>query len=75
MKVFRAGIDQVAQRRASCTHRVTRWILQRLVCDKMSVSAVGKALGVGWNTVNSLALAACRSLIYDGGHLDGVRVI
>ena len=75
VKVFRAGIDQVAARRASCTHRVTRWILQRLVCDKMSISAVGKVLGVGWNTVNSLALSACRSLVYDGDHLDGVRVI
>lgn len=46
------------------TRRVTRWILQRLAIDKMSISATAKALGLGWD------------LVYDDpGHLAGVRVL
>ena len=37
---------------AKLTHRVIRWILQRLAIDRMSVSATAKALGVGWDLVN-----------------------
>lgn len=32
---------------AKLTHRVTRWILQRLAVDRMSIAATAKALGVG----------------------------
>lgn len=57
------------------TYRVTRWILLRLAIDRMSVSATAKALGVGWDLVNQVALDACLQLIYgDPCHLDGVRV-
>lgn len=42
----------------------------------MSVSAVEKALGLGWGTVNSLALSLTRELVYNqSGHLDKVRVL
>ena len=42
----------------------------------MSVKAVAAALGLGWDLVNSLALEATRSLVYDDpAHLAGVRVL
>ena len=42
----------------------------------MSVAATSKALGLGWDMVNDLALDACRVLVYDDpGHLAGVRVL
>lgn len=64
-----------AERGRTVTRRVTRWILQRLAIDKMSISATAKAVGLGWDMVNDLALDACRALVYDDpGHLDGVRV-
>ena len=50
---------------AKLTHRVTRWILQRLAIDRMSVSATAKALGLGWELVNQVAVDACRKLVYD----------
>ncbi|MDK6808467.1 transposase, partial [Corynebacterium aurimucosum] len=35
-----------------------------------------KALGVGWDLVNQVALDACRQLVYgDPCHLDGVRIL
>jgi transposase len=75
-RVFRARIDHVAVPRAAVTRRATRWILQRLALDRMSVAAVAKTLGLSWNTVNTLALNAIRTIVYDRpGHLDGVRVI
>lgn len=41
---------------ATLTHRVTGWILQRLAIDRMSVAATAKALGVGWELVNQVAV-------------------
>ncbi len=42
----------------------------------MSVSATAKALGVGWEVVNQVALEACQQLVYDDSqHLDGVRIL
>lgn len=58
------------------TDRVTRWILQRLCLDRMSVASAAKSLGLGWDTTNALALAAGRDLIYyDEHYLDGIKVI
>lgn len=54
--IFRQSIDEVAAPKATTTRRATRWILQRMDLDKMSVSAVAKALGLGWDTVNGLAM-------------------
>ncbi|UQE75729.1 ISL3 family transposase [Gordonia sp. PP30] len=71
--IFRGGIDHVAAPRAVVTARTTRWILQRIAIDKMSVKAVATALGLAWKTVNAIAVSAARALVYDGGHLDGVR--
>ena len=62
--VFRAPIPQAAEDRQSVTHRVTRWILQRMAIDGMSVKACARALGIGWDKTNQLALTACRHLAY-----------
>lgn len=74
--IFRQRIDRVAAPKASTTRRCARWILQRLAIDKMSVAAVAKALGMGWNTVNAVAAALARELVFNtAGHLDGVRYL
>ncbi|MDF3313761.1 ISL3 family transposase, partial [Rhodococcus sp. T2V] len=74
--IFRQRIDTVAAPKASTTRRCSRWILGRLANDKMSVAAVARALGVGWNTVNTLAASLARELVVDQpGHLDGVRYL
>lgn len=58
------------------TRRVTRWILQRLAVDKMSVSVTVTALGVGWDLVNKVAVDAVRDLVYaDPIHLGQVRIL
>ncbi|MFC7415468.1 ISL3 family transposase, partial [Gordonia phosphorivorans] len=73
--VFRARIDHIARPRAVVTTRTERWILQRIVVDKMSVAAVAANLAISWNTVNQIATDAARALVYDGDHLDGVRCL
>ncbi|WP_341458962.1 transposase family protein, partial [Corynebacterium stationis] len=44
------------------THRVTRWILQRLAIGWMSSAATAKALGIGWDLTCQLATDTCRHL-------------
>lgn len=74
--IFRQGIERVAAPKASTTRRCARWILQRLAIDKMSVSAVAKALDLGWNTVNAVAAELTRELVFGSPvHLDGVRYL
>jgi transposase len=74
--VFQAPIPQAADDRQSVTCRVTRWILQRMATDGMSVTACARALGIGWDKVNQLALSACRHLSYgDPTRLDRVRIL
>ena len=76
VKIFRQRLDGVAAPKAATTRRCARWILQRLAIDKMSVSAVAKALGVGWNTVNAAAAELARHLVFGApGHLDSVRYL
>lgn len=43
---------------AKLTRRVTRWILQRLAINRMSVSATAKALRIRWQLVNTIAVQA-----------------
>lgn len=74
-KIFQACLN-CANDGAKLTDRVTGWILQRLAIDRMSVAATAKALGVGWELVNQVAVDACRQLVYDNpSHLDGVRIL
>ena len=74
-KIFQASLN-CANDGAKLTHRVTGWILQRLAIDRMSVAATAKALGVGWELVNQVAVDAYRKLVYDNPHhLEGVRIL
>ena len=74
-KIFQASLA-CADDGAKLTHRVTRWILQRLAVDRMSVAATAKALGVGWELVNRVAVTAARNLVYtDPTHLAGVQIL
>ena len=74
--IFRASIPQAADDRQSVTRRVTRWILQRMATDGMSVKACARGLGIGWKKTCTLALSACRHLTGgDPGRLDHVRVL
>lgn len=75
-RVFQLRMPTLAEPRAKTTRRCARWILQRLAVDRASVSAVAKALGLGWDLVNDLAVSTIRTLVYDRpGHLEGVRVL
>ena len=71
--IYRANISHIAAPRSVVTMRTERWIVTRIVVDKMSVSAVAANLGIAWTTVNQIALAAARRLVYTSGHLGGVR--
>lgn len=73
-KIFRAGLA-CADDRSKVTHRVVRWILQRLAIDRMSIAATAKALGIGWQLTCDLALDRARDLVADPDHLAGVRII
>ncbi|MGP9611619.1 helix-turn-helix domain-containing protein, partial [Corynebacterium sp. AOP36-E1-14] len=74
-RIFHASLG-CADDGSKLTHRATRWILQRLAVDRMSVSATAKALGVGWQLVNKIAVQACCNLVYDSGdHLADVRIL
>lgn len=75
-RIFQQLMPLLAEPRAKTTRRCTRWILQRLAIDRTSVSAVAKALGLGWDLVNDLAISKIRTMVYDQpGHLEGVRVL
>lgn len=75
-RIFQQRMPALAAERAKTTRRCTRWILQRLALDRASVSSVAKALGLGWDLVNDLALSAAWTMVYDQpGHLDRVRVL
>ncbi|MGC3023462.1 MULTISPECIES: ISL3 family transposase [Brevibacterium] len=67
---------EAAEPGAKTTKRATTWILKRLIHDQMSIQAISKALGLGWDLVNHLAINAAKSLVYaDPDHLSGVRVL
>ena len=75
-RFFQQRIPALAEPRAKTTRRCSRWILQRLAIDRTSVSAVAKALGLGWDLVNDLAVSETRAMVYDQpGHFDGDRVL
>ncbi|WP_256821632.1 transposase, partial [Dietzia sp. Die43] len=75
-RIFQQRLPLLAEARAKTTRRCSRWILQRLAIDRTSVSAVAKALGLGWDLVNDLAVSETRAMVYDQpGHFDGVRVL
>lgn len=64
-KYFQAELS-CADRGKKVRHRVTRWILQRLAIDRMSIQATVTALGLGWDLTCQLALDMCGDLVYNG---------
>ncbi|MAU81273.1 MAG: ISL3 family transposase [Gordonia sp.] len=73
--IFRADITSIVAPRTQVTRRTTTWIMRRMILDKMSVTAVAASVGLGWNTVNTLALDAARKLAAAPDRLAGVRVL
>lgn len=73
--IFRADIDDIVAPRTQVTRRTTAWMLRRMIVDKMSVTAVAAAVGLGWDTVNTIALSAARNLAAAPERLDRVRIL
>ena len=75
-EVFVHNTDRLARRGWSTTRRCARYICQRLMIDRATVAAVARELGLSWDTVNTIAIDATRTMVAaDNGRLDGVRVI
>ena len=75
-EVFAHNTDRLARRGWSTTRRCARYILRRLMIDRMTVSAVARELGLSWDTVNTIAMDATQMIVAAGtDRLDGVRVI
>jgi transposase len=75
-EVFAHNTDRLARRGWTTTRRCARYILRRLMLDRMTVSAVARELGLSWDTVNTIALDATQTIVAaDMRRLDGVRVI
>ena len=74
--IFRMRLTRTAGDKQSVNRRVTRWILQRMASDGMSVRACARALGIGWKKACSLAVSACRHLAYgDLARIEHVRIL
>lgn len=74
--IFQQRVPALAEERAKTTRRCTRWILLRLAIDRTSASAVAKALGLGWDLVNYLAVSRIAAMVYDQpDNFDRVRVL
>jgi transposase len=75
-EVFAHNTDRLARRGWTTTRRCARYILRRLMIDRMTVSAVARELGLSWDTVNTIAIDATQTIVAaDTTRLDGVRVI
>ena len=73
--VFRADLGAIVAPRAQVTRRTTTWIMRSMICDKMSVTAAAAAVGLSWNTVNTLACEAAKTLAAAPARLAGVRIL
>lgn len=66
----------MAAPKAKNTHRCARWMMQRLVQDRISTAQSATTLGLGWDVVNALALRTARQMVYsDPKDTAGVRVL
>lgn len=75
-EVFCHDTSRLARPGASTTRRCARFVLRRLMLDRTTVAAVARELGRSWDTVNSIAVEATRTLLRsDTARLDGVAVI
>ena len=75
--IFCHDTSQLARAGATTTRRCARYVLGRLILDRVTVAAVARELGRSWDTVNTIAVAATTELLATVGpaRLDGVRVI
>jgi transposase len=74
--VFCHDTSRLARPGWSTTRRCARFVLRRLIVDRTTVAAVARELGRSWDTVNSIAVEATRTLLVtDTTRLDQVRVI
>jgi transposase len=70
-EVFAHNTDRLARREWTTTRRCARYILRRLMLDRATVAAVARELGLPWDTVNTIALDATKTIIAaDTGRLD-----
>lgn len=74
-EVFAHNTSRLAHPGWSTTRRCARYILRRLMIDRMTVAAVARELGLSWDTVNTIALDANQQIVSaNTTRLDGVRV-
>ena len=75
-EVFAHNTSRFARPGWSTTRRCARYILRRLMLDRMTIAAVARELGLSWDTVNTIAMDATQMIVAaDTTRLDGVRVI
>jgi transposase len=74
--IFCHDTSQLAKTGATTTRRCARYVLGRLVADRVTVAAVARELGRSWDTINTIAVAATTELLAaHPARLDDVRVI
>ena len=75
--IFCHDTSRLARAGATTTRRCARYVLRRLVTDRVTVAAVARELGRSWDIVNTIARQATTELLDAAGpaRLDGVRVI
>ena len=74
--MFAHNTSRLARPGWSTTRRCARYILRRLMIDRMTIAAVARELGLSWDTVNTIAMDATQMIVAaDTTRLDGVRVI
>jgi transposase len=75
-EVFAHNTSRLARPGWSTTRRCARYILRRLMIDRLTIAAVARELGLSWDTVNTIAIDATQTIVAtDTTRLDGVRVI
>jgi transposase len=75
-EVFCHDTSPLARPGWSTTRRCAQFVLRRLMLDRTTVAAVARELGRSWDTVNSIAVEATRTLLLtDTTRLEDVRVI
>ncbi|WP_219419768.1 ISL3 family transposase [Pseudonocardia nigra] len=75
--IFNHDTSGLARSGTSTTRRCARYVLRRLIGDRVTVAAVARELGRSWDTINTIAVEATTELLAAAGpaRLDGVRVI
>jgi transposase len=75
-EVFCHDTSRLARPGWSTTRRCAQFVPRRLMLDRTTVAAVARELGRSWDTVNSIAVEATRTLLLtDTNRLEDVRVI